>query len=346
MRGQITFFIITLQTLLQGRSNAKLSSKYSAQKIGKSEIIVSKSSTIFPLPSFVNDFVIFSDTIYSTHSCKSFDSVQSIATCDTYIKMRDGVHAAIVYSEESRYVSVVFRGTWSIYDATRDTEIAMTPFGPKGLPIVSPEVQVHDGFNKDVFNGGVFDKINAAVTSLLEKYPRYRLILTGHSLGAAESVIVGAALAHAMPRRQVDVFNIGCPRTGNLAWKLFVDGLHNLSVWRFVFRDDPIPRSPLSLRFKHVGHTFQFYRHYSNVYYLHQGDGSTYAGVPFNWDMSSFEDPISLAKHSTYYYLKYMEKSLKDPDKYFSNSFVEIKSVSDYNDTDAYENREHVMQIT
>jgi len=41
-----------------------------------------------------------------------------------------------------------------------------------------------------------------------------------------------------------------------------------------------------------------------------------------------------------------MEKSLKDPDKYFSNSFVEIKSVSDYNDTDAFENREHVMHIT
>lgn len=70
---------------------------------------------------------------------------------------------------------------------------------------MNPEVEVHDGFKKYIFKQGIFDKINYVVMFLLKKYPPYRLIRSKHIIGAADSDIAGAALAHAMPKTQVDV---------------------------------------------------------------------------------------------------------------------------------------------
>ena len=43
------------------------------------------------------------------------------------------------------------------------------------------------------------------------------LFVTGHSLGAALSVLFGIRLAHKYPERNVQVINFGCPKVGVLA---------------------------------------------------------------------------------------------------------------------------------
>ena len=40
------------------------------------------------------------------------------------------------------------------------------------------------------------------------------LFVTGHSLGAALSVLFGIRLAHKYPEHNVQVINFGCPKVG------------------------------------------------------------------------------------------------------------------------------------
>ena len=102
----------------------------------------------------------------------------------------------------------------------------------------------------------VQDKIFSAVKELMQDYPDYKLIVTGHSLGGALSTICGTDLAILLPDVDVRVINFGAPRVGNEAFKELVESLPNLSITRLVHHMDVVPRTPM-IGFKHVGHTIQ-----------------------------------------------------------------------------------------
>ena len=102
----------------------------------------------------------------------------------------------------------------------------------------------------------VQDEIFSAVKELMQRYPDYKLIVTGHSLGGALSTICGTDLAILLPDVDVRVINFGAPRVGNEAFKELVESLPNLSITRLVHHMDVVPRTPM-IGFKHVGHTIQ-----------------------------------------------------------------------------------------
>ena len=91
--------------------------------------------------------------------------------------------------------------------------------------------------------------------------------------GAADSVLLGAALHLAFPNETLRSINFGCPKIGNVAWSFWVDSLQpdrggqhdnavatggggSLEVFRFVNKIDLVPRLP-ELEFTHAGHTLQ-----------------------------------------------------------------------------------------
>jgi len=175
----------------------------------------------------------------------------------------------------------------SLQNWVTDADIKMSPFGPADNPI-NANVSVHEGFNKVVFSDGLFDRILDTVQDLLKEYPNYSLITSGHSLGGAEAILTGAALAHYLPSFTIQSISFGTPRVGDESWKLYVNQFPNLGIWRFVHRDDIVPRLPLAT-FAHAGHTIQMYRKKMKAYYLHVGDPSIgYAGVPATWEGQYF----------------------------------------------------------
>lgn len=194
------------------------------------------------------------------------------------------------------YVAVVYAGTDDFRNILTDGNIIFKSFGPKFangthplVPPSNPDIEVHAGFNNAVFRHGLFDRVLDAVRSVLRDHPHYELLTGGHSLGAADAILTAVALSQKFgPDRTVQCINFGCPRTGNRAWRDYVNGLTNVGVWRFVNSVDIVPRLP-DARFVHVGHTVQMNKKGSRAYWFHFGDYDRgFAGVPPGWEVAPF----------------------------------------------------------
>lgn len=163
-------------------------------------------------------------------------------------------------------------------------------------------IRVHRGFNEAVFNANDFPKLLKCIASARlggeccnnvegsscareedaslnpNRSAPYYLLTTGHSLGAADSVLLGAALHLAYPSENVRSINFGGPKIGNIAWSFWMNSLqpdeknwgpHSTSsaaaaaasgsyeIFRFVNKIDLVPRLPELPPLTHAGHTLQ-----------------------------------------------------------------------------------------
>lgn len=156
----------------------------------------------------------------------------------------------------------------------------------------------------------------------------YELYTTGHSLGAANSVLLGLALHMLYPTDNIRSINYGCPKIGNIHWSYYINSLQpdqptNLNkaqggtyeIFRFVNKIDLVPRLPelgvaMNPILSHTGHTLQmsvggsiraYYDHYGN-----EDDG--YLGVPFGWEAASYAlMPMAIASHPCSHYVTYLD---------------------------------------
>ncbi|KAK5630848.1 hypothetical protein RRF57_006563 [Xylaria bambusicola] len=126
------------------------------------------------------------------------------------------------------------RGSHSIRNWITDFE-----FLQKDCSSLTSGCKVHYGFAKawDEISGPAL----AAVKAAKGANPGYRVVFTGHSLGAAVSSL-GAAYAR-KSGLAVDIINYGSPRVGNVAFANFVSGQPGVE-WRVTHLDDPVPRLP------------------------------------------------------------------------------------------------------
>ena len=197
------------------------------------------------------------------------------------------------------YVAAVYAGTDDFRNFFTDGDIIQTSFGTYAngtypfVPKDHPDIEVHMGFNDAVFKHGLFDRVLKTVQSVLKKHPHYEFVTTGHSLGASDAVLTSVAMSQKFgPDRDILCINFGCPRTGNRAWRDYVNGLPNVGIWRFVNNVDIVPRLP-DARFVHVGHTVQLDKGGGKAYWFHFGDiDRGLAGVPVGWEVKPFIAPI------------------------------------------------------
>jgi len=270
--------------------------------------IAMSSSSRFPTVLDAMEVVMLSNLVYGMKNCEPNDlppEFPSYLRCEFYEeKSNDGTQVAVVRSDEKKYVAVVYAGTDSAIDVLYDTDLEAVRFGPKHDYLVeNKHVKVYGGFNEQVFGDGLYARLLALVSDMiLNQYPSYRLIVTGHSLGGANSILTSVAFAIALsPYNHVFVenINVASPRTGTEAFRKYANSLENLSIWRLVLKNDIVPRLPPSMYFwKHPGHTIQMNTNKILCYYLHYGDKVLeYAGVPFPWNDVPFLDPITGSLH-------------------------------------------------
>ena len=146
--------------------------------------------------------------------------------------------------------------------------------------------KVHKGFKKALFSDYILKRIKEVIDSILSNNPDYKILVTGHSLGGALSVLCGIHLSSQRPATDITVENFGCPRVGNDHFRNWVNEIPNLSIWRFVFDDDLVTRLPPAvLWYRHVGHLIHLGKDIK-VYYLQDGCRSlNYISAPKEpWD--------------------------------------------------------------
>ena len=162
-----------------------------------------------------NNF-IFKDTIYS----KKTDMLG---------------FTGIIHNTKTIYV--IFRGSSSLLNWIDDIEIRKVPY-----KTFLPECQnckVHNGFYRTTIS--VKNKTIDSILTLKKIYPRYSVICTGHSLGAAIAQLM------CMELNKVgiysSVYNYGQPRVGEINYSKFVNKKMR-NFWRFTHNRDIVVHVP------------------------------------------------------------------------------------------------------
>lgn len=277
-----------------------------------------RSSTEFPVKEDVLEMAMLSHLVYKFRGktetdCNSVSPANPILPPDVKCQfyrhdLIEGTQVLVLSNPEKRYVAVVFAGTDDLRTTLADGDILMKPFGNNDSGLLPG--RVHAGFDNNVFKHGLDETIRQLVSQLIE--PDYRIFTTGHSLGAADAILLAADLVLTLNHKVITI-NFGCPRIGNYEFIQSMNSLDNLHVWRFVWGWDLVPRLP-AYPFEHVGHTVQMTRNETKVYYQHNGNVTlNYIGVPTGWGATPFVwVPGAMSSHRM---VKYLEH-LQDPTTY------------------------------
>ncbi|KAL4239173.1 hypothetical protein ACF0H5_003875 [Mactra antiquata] len=151
----------------------------------------------------------------------------------------------LVYSHKNREVIVAFRGTRGIKQIIDQVLTHVT------LPVVSSAIggKVQHYFNN--VHEEFYHQLKNLINDLKNWFPKYRIKLTGHSLGGAAASITSAMLVkhNILKPEDISLYTYGMPRVGNKRYALEHDRLVPDS-WRVVRDDDVVAKLPTCKLFK------------------------------------------------------------------------------------------------
>jgi len=143
-----------------------------------------------------------------------------------------GTYGFVGRTNES--ILVAFRGSKTIDNWILDAEFTQTNYTPVSGALV------HEGFYYAYQQ--VASTITAAVQALQGKFPELPVISTGHSLGAALSLLNAAGLVQA-GIKNVNIWNYGQPRVGNIVFAKYANEIIS-TIYRVVNMADIVPHLP------------------------------------------------------------------------------------------------------
>lgn len=293
-------------------------------------------STEFPAKEDVIEMAILSHLVYKFRGqtdCNSVSPGNPILPPDVQCHfyrhdLMEGTQVLVLSNAEKHYLAIVFAGTDDLRTTLADGDIFMKPFGSSTnnetglLP-----GRVHAGFDNSVFKHGLDQTIRDIVSKEIK--PDYRIFTTGHSLGAADAILVAADLVLTQ-NRKVTSINFGCPKIGNYEFIQAMNSLDNLHVWRFVWGWDLVPRLP-AYPFEHVGHTIQMTRNETKVYYQHNGNATlNFVGVPAGWGATPFVwVPGAMSSHRMVKYLEHLQDPTTELDLHRFETMSDVPIIDD-----------------
>ena len=189
--------------------------------------------------------------------------------------------AILGYDEARNNIIISFRGSEGLLNWLYDFSFPKSDYSRSGCESCS----VHSGFLYS------YESLSAEVISnlptLYSKYPEATIMVTGHSLGAAQSVLgaIDIKLAGYTPL----LYTYGCPRVGNHNFANFFNAQINAANIRVVYHNDPVPNlPPIAFNFYHGGTKIHFY------------NCRDYLVYPKNSDEGEMIDLLASGEHTKY----------------------------------------------
>lgn len=142
---------------------------------------------------------------------------------------------------------IVFKSSDSKEDWQSNYDIKLVPskllqpsccFGYfSGIPLI------HSGFYEQ------FKMLDKSISEYISKHPSDKTIVTGFSLGGA----LASICSYFMETPDTYVITFGAPRVGNQAYVVdYQTKKHIIKYERWVFENDPVPRLPPPIAYRHI----------------------------------------------------------------------------------------------
>ncbi|KAF7332861.1 Lipase-3 domain-containing protein [Mycena venus] len=159
----------------------------------------------------------------------------------------------IAHDADDQSLVVAHEGTdaKNVLSILNDAQFGLVALNASRFPeTAGKNITVHDGFQKTFERTA--DSLLAGVMSGLASTGVKKVVVTGHSLGAALATMTGAMIKDAVdPSVDVTVTGFGLPRGGNQGWADFLDGqvrlfspLAHVGVTFVSNQNDPVPTVP------------------------------------------------------------------------------------------------------
>lgn len=99
----------------------------------------------------------------------------------------------------------------------------------------------------------IYPAVNRTLAAAAQQHPHYRIVVTGHSLGAAVATLLGMRMREEGYVTKLDIYTYGSPRVGNDALARYIANQKNGREWRVTHAADLVTRPPpLNRGFRHT----------------------------------------------------------------------------------------------
>jgi hypothetical protein len=146
-------------------------------------------------------------------SCANCNGYAAGGSEITYFSDADTNSAGyLAINKNQKLIILGYRGTDDITNWILNIQIK---FANAGLPAPNQNANVHTGFNK--ITNALLPASESRLVAALAKYPDYKVVLTGHSLGGAIATLTGYRLAEkgTIPYNKINIITYGQPRVGD-----------------------------------------------------------------------------------------------------------------------------------
>ncbi|KFY88979.1 hypothetical protein V498_06567 [Pseudogymnoascus sp. VKM F-4517 (FW-2822)] len=184
-------------------------------------------------------------------NCPDVQAANAVSVLEFDSSILTDMQGFLSVSTDRQEIVLAFRGSSSIRNFIADLNFAYVDFG-------CSDCSAHAGFATAWYEPR--SAILAALKTTTAKYPSYKLVITGHSLGGAVATLAAGDI-----RSQgyaADLFTYGSPRTGNGAFASWVSAQPGITA-RVTHVNDPVPRLPPML--------IAGFRHTTPEYWLSNG---------------------------------------------------------------------------
>ncbi|KAK9835675.1 hypothetical protein WJX74_005697 [Apatococcus lobatus] len=180
-----------------------------------------------------------------------------------------GANVAVAYNSSTKIGLIAWRGSVGTRDWIDDAELVQVDFQWPGQTFTKTGLynladtfpgppQVHTGFYdqlRDVTTDAKSDATNITkiLNNMIGSDTPIRIVVTGHSLGAAVSSINAFSAAIDWPMADIHNVNLGSPLVGDQDWVNAFRGLVG-RAYRGVNAHDQVPALPPLDQYRHVGY--------------------------------------------------------------------------------------------
>lgn len=228
------------------------------------------ASLIYMCPDRVKSQHNIGDIILSKDDKKSELFTSFINDCKPsgevchYNYNKKDVQYGLILNHTKKYITLIFRGSESYVDWIYDLIVF------KESILNDKKLRVHKGFYLQLMCDNTYNHIETLMLEYMEKYPTYKIYVTGHSAGAALSTLYAFFFSQMLEKKKMNDKKIICisfasPRIGNKRFKIKMNYSKYVEHYRCYNSYDVVSIVP-NYKYYHCGYPIRMDKESNKLY--------------------------------------------------------------------------------